>query len=51
MQVYYFIPDTHILQLFMWQCDDVPPEFPRVHKFLNFWHDEIDAIISEVVIG
>ena len=34
MKVYYFMPDyTNILQLFMWQFDDVPPEFPKAHKF------------------
>ena len=33
-----------------WQTKDVKPEYPRVHKFLNFWHDNIDAVISEVML-
>jgi uncharacterized protein Usg len=49
-RVIYFIPRTHILQTFCWQCDDIAPEFPRVHRFLNYWHEEIDAVISEVLV-
>ena len=46
MKVYYFMPDYHhVIQLFMWQFDDIPPQFPRAHKFLNHWHKNIDAVI------
>ncbi len=49
LQVLYWMPDyNNILQEFIWQTMDVVPELPRIHKFLNFWHDEIDAVISEV---
>ena len=34
----------------IWQTDDVRPEYPRVHKFLNYWHDNIDAVIEEIEI-
>ena len=38
MKVYYFMPDYQsVIQLFMWQFDDIPPQFPRAHKFLNHW--------------
>ena len=46
------MPDyTHILQEFIWQTVDIRPEYPRVHRFLNYWHDNIEAVISEVNIA
>ena len=52
VNVNYWMPDyNNILQEFIWQTDDYIPKLPRVHKFLNFWHDNIDAIIQEVNIA
>ena len=52
LNVYYWLPDyENILQQFMWQTMDVKPKYPRVHKFLNYWHNNIDAIINEVQIS
>ena len=52
INVLYWMPDyTHILQEFIWQTSDVRPEYPRVHRFLNYWHDNIEAVISEVKIA
>ena len=52
LNVLYWMPDyTHILQEFIWQTADVRPEYPRVHKFLNYWHNNIEAVISEVNIA
>tara|TARA_R110002074_G_scaffold320313_1_gene490720 strand:- start:1368 stop:1607 length:240 start_codon:yes stop_codon:yes gene_type:complete len=49
VDILYWIPDYHhILQEFIWQTDDLVPEMPRVHKFLNFWYENIDAVISEI---
>lgn len=46
------MPDhNNLLQQFIWQTKDIVPEYPRVHKFLNFWHKEIDAVIAEVQIA
>ena len=42
---------THLLQEFIWQTDDSVPELPRIHKFLRFWKDEIEAIIQSVEIA
>ena len=43
------MPDhTNILQEFIWQTNDINPDYPRAHKFLNFWHNNIEAVISEV---
>lgn len=50
--VWYYIPDyTHILQEFHWQTEDVLPDIPRVHQFLNYWKENIHATIKEVVVS
>ena len=41
----------NILQEFVWQTKDVVPEIPRVHKFLDYWHKNIDAVISEIKVA
>ena len=52
INVLYWMPDyTHILQEFIWQTADISPEYPRVHRFLNYWHNNIEAVISEVNIA
>ena len=52
VQVYYWMPDyNNILQQFLWQTLDISPHFYTVHRFLNFWHKNIDAIIQEVNIA
>tara|TARA_B100000035_G_scaffold256653_1_gene226594 strand:- start:1103 stop:1336 length:234 start_codon:yes stop_codon:yes gene_type:complete len=52
VNVNYWMPDyTSILQEFIWQTEDLVPEIPRVHKFLKFWHENIDAVISEVQVS
>ena len=51
LNVYYWMPDyDNILQQFVWQTLDTKPKYPRVHKFLNYWHNNIDAIVNEVQI-
>ena len=51
VSVFYWMPDyRHVLQEFIWQTDDIQPEYPRVHKFLNYWHDNIEAVIEEIKI-
>ncbi|HYD89739.1 MAG TPA: aspartate-semialdehyde dehydrogenase [Vitreimonas sp.] len=48
-EVLYYMPDhPSVLQSFMWQTLDLAPEYPRIHKFLDFWRREIDAVIHSV---
>jgi uncharacterized protein Usg len=50
-EVLYYIPDhPSLLQSFLWQTLDEAPDFPRVHKFLDFWRREIKAVIHSVSI-
>jgi len=52
LQVYYYIPNyTNIIQEFVWQYNDSLPEFPRTHKFLNYWHSNIDAVIADIQLA
>lgn len=51
IQVIYKMPDYHsILQEFVWQTLDHPPEYPRMKKFLNYWIENIEAPIHSVRI-
>jgi uncharacterized protein Usg len=50
-EVLYYMPDhPALLQSFLWQTLDVAPDFPRVHRFLDFWRAEIDAVIHSVQV-
>ena len=50
-EVLYYIPDhPSLLQSFLWQTLDEAPNFPRVHRFLDFWRREIEAVIHSVSI-
>ncbi len=48
-EVLYYMPDhPSLLQSFVWQTLDLAPQYPRIHKFLDFWRAEIDAVIHSV---
>ena len=52
LDVYYWMPDyDNILQRFVWQTFDVKPKYPRVHRFLDYWHNNIDAVVNEIRIS
>ena len=45
-EILYWMPDhPSVLQSFVWQQYDKPPEFPELHRFLGFWKDNIDATL------
>ena len=51
IDVFYFLPDQRsLVGEFVWQTLDVPPTFPRVYKFLEFWKTNIQAVIQEVIL-
>lgn len=52
IDVFYYMPDyVHLIQEFIWQTEDLVPEFHRTHRFLNHWHQNIDAVIQEVLVS
>ena len=45
-EILYWMPDhPSVLQSFVWQQYDKPPEFPELHRFLGFWKANIDATL------
>ena len=50
--IIYYMPDyKSLINEFYCQFDDVIPDIPRVHQFLNYWKNNIDAPIKEVKIN
>lgn len=51
-EVLYYMPDhPALLQSFVWQTQDLAPKYPRLLKFLDYWRQEIDAVIHTVRIA
>ena len=51
-EVLYYLPDhPSLLQRFTWQTLDLAPDYPRVHRFLQFWRREIEAVIHSVTVS
>lgn len=51
-EVLYYLPDhPALLQRFLWQTLDWAPEYPRIHKFLDYWRLEIEAVIHSVNVS
>ena len=51
LNIFYWMPDyENILQQFVWQTMDIKPKYPRINRFLDYWHNNIDAVMNEVVI-
>ena len=48
-EILYHLPDhPHVLQSFIWQTLDLAPEFPRIHRFLDYWVHNIDGLLHSV---
>ena len=51
-EVLYYMPDhPALLQRFLWQTLDLSPEYPRIHRFLDYWRREIHAVIHSVQVA
>ena len=52
VDILYYMPDySELVQELLWQTSDIIPELPRVHKFLNHWHQNIESVIKEISIS
>jgi uncharacterized protein Usg len=48
-EILYHMPDhPAVLQTFVWQYMDMPPRFPRLLEFLDFWTRDIDGPLHSV---
>lgn len=51
-EIMYHMPDHHgILQSYIWQEYDLPPRFPRLIRFLDFWTRNLDGPLAEVRVA
>ena len=47
--ILYHLPDhPAVLQTYVWQQHDLAPEFPEMHRFLDFWRDTLDGRLHSV---
>jgi len=52
IEVLYHMPDhPHVLNTFVWQTLDQPPELLRARAFIDYWQAEIEAQIAQVRIA
>lgn len=50
--IIYYLPDhKSLINEFYCQFEDIVPEIPRVHEFLNYWKTNIEAPIKEVNVS
>ncbi|KAA0682679.1 aspartate-semialdehyde dehydrogenase [Neorhizobium sp. P12A] len=47
--ILYRIPDFEsVLQTYVWQDYDLAPDFPEMHRFLDFWRDSLDGPLHSI---
>ncbi len=52
VEIIYYLPDhPNVLQVFIWQNLDLPPDFPRLRMFLLFWEKNIEGRLFSVKIA
>lgn len=51
-EIFYHLPDhPSLLQTYIWQELDLTPEFPQLHKFLEFWERSLDGKLHSVKVA
>jgi uncharacterized protein Usg len=51
-EIVYRMPDCQaLLQTYIWQDYDLAPEFPALHKFLDFWRESLDGPLHSVRVA
>ena len=51
-EILYRLPDhPSLLQTYIWQEFDLAPEYPILHKFLNFWTSKLDGKLHSVRVA
>ena len=51
-EILYHMPDhPGLLQSFIWQHYDLAPEYPVLHRFLEYWRQNIEAVLHSVQVG
>jgi uncharacterized protein Usg len=51
-EILYHLPDhPSLLQSFIWQNMDLAPEYPILHRFLDFWVSNIEGRLHSVKVA
>ena len=51
-EILYHFPDhPDLLQTYVWQDYDLAPEFPILHRFLDFWRNSIEGRLHSVRVA
>jgi uncharacterized protein Usg len=51
-EILYHLPDhPALLQTYIWQDLDIAPQYPVLHKFLEFWKREIEGNLHSVRVA
>lgn len=51
-EILYHLPDhPSLLQTYVWQAIDLPPRFPRLLRFLDFWEASLDGKLHSVKVA
>lgn len=51
-EILYHLPDhPSLLQSYIWQGYDQAPAYPRLHRFLDFWHSNLDGRLHSVKVA
>ena len=51
-EFFYRMPDyPTLLQTFVWQEIDLPPQYPRLKRFIRFWNKNLDGPILFVRVA
>lgn len=51
-EILYRMPDhPGVLQAYIWQELDLAPDFPVLHRFLDFWRRRLDGPLHSVRVG
>ena len=51
-EILYRRPDhPWLLQAYVWQDYDLCPNFPELHRFLNFWQTKLEGPLHSVTVA
>jgi uncharacterized protein Usg len=51
-EIHYRYPDfPNLLQLFIWQEYDLAPDFPVLHRFLDYWQCKLEGPLHSVRVA
>jgi uncharacterized protein Usg len=51
-EILYHLPDhPRVLQTYVWQELDLAPEYPVLHRFLDFWNRELEGKVHSVRVA